>query len=746
MVALVAIGERLEPQDAATLTVAAARAAVTAVREDRNFRLLELRRDGDSEILVVECRSHVFSKNAYGIRFQEPLALRFFRDESKLPEVRPLRADFPDLLHENEQEPGEPIGLCVYQEPWAELRRTWTPQRFLRRIQWWLEAAAEGKLHPPELAPEQLFFDSFITVVLPEDFDVLCSKKDRAVALEGRSPQDGSRWVANATFRPVRQLLQNEDRNYALIALTLPEITHSRPERTPATLGELHERLAKRGAPIDEILFREILRLAEGTGLAHVLKQKTLLILTVPVSNPGGFTHIERRGFLIDAGMGELGVQAGVLDRSLDPNTYVQVHLFGELKLKPQWRSTKIIVPVELRDSFTPEKARRYSGIQDSGPRGVLAGYGALGSAIAENWMRGGWGRWDFIDPDLIYPHNLARHRAWEPHVGQSKVAVAQSLHQALFPKTPAPRAVPASGNDFGKPEVLELLQGAELIVDVTTSVGVPRDFSQRDDLGRSASAFISPSGNDSVLLIEDAKRVIRLDCLEPQYYRFILNAPWADAHLKGHKGELYIGAGCRDISGVIPGELVHLHGALLARQIRLRSAEPTAHIQVWRAHPDTGEVSTHAFGVTSPWIDNCLGFEIVWDHGLRTKLRAMREQALPKESGGVLLGYGDNMTRRIYVVDALSPPPDSYQSREEFQRGVQGLAARISEAAARTANIVNYIGEWHSHPRGVEANLSGTDLFQLVELALLLRQDGAPALMLIVGESSESWFSCEVG
>lgn len=741
---LVAFGQRLEHQEEEKLTVAAARAAVGAVREDRNFRLLELRRDDVSEILIVECRTHVFSKNACGIRFREPLALRFFRDASKLPEVRALRSDFPELLHENEQEPGEPVGLCVYQEPWAELRRTWTPQRFLGRIRWWLKAASEGKLHPPELAPEQLFFDSFITVVLPEDFDELCSRKDQALALEGRSPRDGSKWVVNATFRPVRQFLQNEDRNYALIALTLPEISHGRPERRPETLGQLHERLAKRGAPIDELLFREILRLSEG-GFPHVLKQKTLLILTVPVKNPGGSTRIERRGFLIDAGMGELGVQAGVLDRSVDPNTYVSAHLFGELRLKPQWHATKIIAPVELREAFTPEKARRYSGIQDAGPHGVLAGYGALGSAIAENWVRAGWGQWDFIDPDLIYPHNLARHRAWEPHVGQPKVAVAQSLYHALFRKALAPHAVHASANHFDEPEVLKLLQGADLIVDVTTSIGVPRDFSKRDDLRRCASAFITPTGNDSVLLMEDAKRIIRLDCLEPQYYRFILNASWSETHLKGHRGELYIGAGCRDISGVIPGELVQLHGALLARQIRLRSAEHTAQIMVWRAHSDTGEVRAHPFGVSLPRVDNRLGFEIVWDEGLRTKLRDMRERALPKESGGVLLGYADNVTGRIYVVDALSPPPDSYQSRAEFQRGVQGLADRVGEAATRTANIVTYIGEWHSHPRGIEADLSGTDLFQLVELALLLRQDGAPALMLIVGESGESWFSCEV-
>jgi integrative and conjugative element protein (TIGR02256 family) len=164
--------------------------------------------------------------------------------------------------------------------------------------------------------------------------------------------------------------------------------------------------------------------------------------------------------------------------------------------------------------------------------------------------------------------------------------------------------------------------------------------------------------------------------------------------------------------------------------------------MEIWRSNADTAEISAHQIDVHALRTDEGLTREIIWDDGLRAKLRQMRNKALPKESGGVLLGYTDQMTARTYVVDALSPPPDSYHSREEFRRGVQGLAARVKEAAERTANIVGYIGEWHSHPQGVEAEPSRTDLFQLVELAMILRQDGAQALMLIVGESDERWLN----
>jgi hypothetical protein len=59
-----------------------------------------------------------------------------------------------------------------------------------------------------------------------------------------------------------------------------------------------------------------------------------------------------------------------------------------------------------------------------------------------------------------------------------------------------------------------------------------------------------------------------------------------------------------------------------------------------------------------------------------------------------------------------------------------------VNEAAARTAGIVGYVGEWHSHPRGHSANPSPDDLIQLAELSLGMHADGLPALQLIVGES----------
>jgi integrative and conjugative element protein (TIGR02256 family) len=137
-------------------------------------------------------------------------------------------------------------------------------------------------------------------------------------------------------------------------------------------------------------------------------------------------------------------------------------------------------------------------------------------------------------------------------------------------------------------------------------------------------------------------------------------------------------------------------------------------------------------------------GLKIVWDAGIRERVRVWRARALPAETGGVLLGYFDLTAGKAYIVDALPPPPDSRADPTGFTRGVEGLGRAVAEAQRRTANIVGYVGEWHSHPIKIAARPSIDDVFLLVHLGIALHRDGLPALMLIVGEGDEGWYSAK--
>ncbi len=100
-----------------------------------------------------------------------------------------------------------------------------------------------------------------------------------------------------------------------------------------------------------------------------------------------------------------------------------------------------------------------------------------------------------------------------------------------------------------------------------------------------------------------------------------------------------------------------------------------------------------------------------------------------------MLLGYHDFNIKVVVIVAGLPAPPDGKASRDSFERGVVGLTEAVKDAGARTAGMVNYIGEWHSHPPGHSASPSRHDLVQLIHLTLGMSDDGLPAVQLIVGE-----------
>ena len=141
--AYIKFGEPLKSSQYGKLTIDAAKKIFCAIQTHQEFELVELRNLDEgrsfSEIVVVDCTNDgVPSKNDVGIKYRERLGLRFFKHPGKLPEIRTLRSDFPVTFHQNHVSSGEPLSLCIYFEPWSAIEHTWTAQKHLGRIQWWL--------------------------------------------------------------------------------------------------------------------------------------------------------------------------------------------------------------------------------------------------------------------------------------------------------------------------------------------------------------------------------------------------------------------------------------------------------------------------------------------------------------------------------------------------------------------------------------------------------------------------------
>ena len=771
------------------LVHAIAQKTLIACLATRDFHVIELRHlgqdEGISDIIIVDCvNDQVPTRNQYGIRVRERLALVFTSD--KLPEVRALRGNFPTLPHMNHVPLGEPASLCLYVDTWQALERTWTPQKHLQQILRWLTESAKGTLHQYAQALEPLYFESLFEIILPPDFDaksensnlvlvpqlvlidrppfkfkvIRCNFQDKGLLAPQDPPKKkvykvpilgfpaGKYKKEGSLLVPQENIEDKEIPNFTILAVKIPPIVHGNIEQYPGTLGELCDQIEKRGVKILDTLKNAVKERSVG-GVCQDKLNTCLLILSIQMQRSSDSLpeRTFRQAFHVISDLANLGKKIGILMVGTDEKLY-PIPLLGEVAKDSNndWRTIKIC-PVEVKTAVTSELAQIASDInpQTASFKGVLAGVGALGSTLAELWAKEHWGTWCFIDQDILKSHNIIRHIANDFYVGVYKADVVRHMVTINYQDNYYhASSIVKSANDFKDEDVKEAISKSDFFVDATTTIEVPRDIAQKVDVPRSVSVFLTPNGKDSVLLIESSDRSIKLDALEAQYYRSIINTEWGKYHLDGHKGN--IRAGCRDVSVIISYETIQFHAALLARQIRLLRDRLEAHICIWSCDSETGALSAYKISACVSVLSKCGDWNVIIDNDLKEKISKTRMSQLPNETGGVILGYIDQKLKNIYVVDMLSAPPDSEANRTGFTRGVTNLKTDLEEARRRTAGILDYIGEWHSHPEFTTAYPSAIDRLLIKQLAEALALDGQLALMVIVGSAGEMSISVKEG
>lgn len=728
----------LKLEDPQVLALSRARRLCDAVARHRDFKLVELLRvpvsdEAFSEFLIVdvEC-DDVPPKNTAGIRYRERLALCASSDDQALVEVLALRKDFPVLMHQNQYSAaGLPISLCLYFESARAVMRTWTPEAFLRRIQWWLERSSHGDLHAADQPPEHLFFASKYELVLPWNYDDLIRENTRNFVVVRQTDRKNGGFTSFLLPADMRMAGAPTIKH---IELNLPPIVHGQVERDPTQLGELADLLEAREVDLLDKLRTALREGIDETGVSAADSgQGTVILLHIPISRETGAAPdgIARRAFMIPTGVLELGLSCDAL---IHHEGRYFVNWLGLGQASEEWKK-QLTLPMEVLRQNDCAAARIQSGILEVGPKGVLIGNGSLGSTLLNIWGRAGWGTWTIIDKDHVKPHNLSRHAAYYQHVGLDKAVVAAEMHAAALHGASHITPVVADACEIAAPDVRQALEQAEFVVDASTTLEYPRAVSADDALPRHVSVFVTPNGNAGVLLAEDSARKCKLRTLEAQYYRALIQEEWGATHLVGHVRTFWSGASCRDISMVMPYSRILGQASTLSEQIQAASICDEARIRVWQREPDTASVAGHVVAVAEERQIELVDLKLYIDEGAISQMQLLREQTLPNETGGILLGYYDFNVNSVVVVAGMPPPEDSKHSRTGFERGVLGVKESVEAAANRTAGVVGYIGEWHSHPPGHSAKPSRDDLIQLTHLALGMADDGLPAVQIIIGE-----------
>lgn len=721
------------------LRISKAESTYKAIQKNPAFTLRKIYiRDENGvriETIIVDIELDLPQVPKYQFLPIEPLAIVFKEKDSWFPEIFSLRTDFPQAPHLNLTPNGIPRSLCVYADDFSHVELYWTAEDFLNRICLWFEKNSRGVLHQPDQPLEPFFLPGIDEIIIPADFrkpdknenkllvgTLIERKKSSTVLLE---------WCTHQQFESFKKENKNI-RPYHVFFLRGNVKTHGIISNSPTTIASLNYHLKPFGLSlVDEIRAHLIDKFKK-----KIFSEKDGLILLIELPQKRNIDSKPERidfvAFMVDDAIKEIG-------QKIDALYVLEGKLHPIELLRPSEKSGKDIGIKMLNPilGLTPERAALLSGISmdDSKSQFVLIGAGSLGSHLLNHFVRMGFGRWSVIDSDHLLPHNTARHILNGFSIGFNK---ADGVNRFLSTLYSSDSIITSFQQDFlSKEEDKELvgkIAEADAVIDVSASLPVERKIAIEILCKRAISVFLTPSGLSSVLLVEDSIRRNRLDGLEAQYLRWVISTEEGKDHLKNHMGFQRYGGSCREISSLIPNDLVGLHSSILSQQVRASLKHSNPQISMWNSSAD-GSVSRVDVIVHPQSSINNGDWTIIFDEGIINKLSALRKETLPNETGGILLGYFDTRRKRIYIVDGLEPPRDSKNSPTHFIRGFHGLSEKRGEILNRSANIVDFVGDWHSHPAGVDVKPSRDDLNLLKYNAQNMGRAGVPGVILIIGD-----------
>ncbi len=423
-------GEQPEPIHVCT------QALVKACKRFSGVEFLELRQEneagGVTEYVVIEAGDGtIVGENPGGVHRVETLAIAV-NPRLRVPvTAHALREDFPALSHLHRSEPGMPKILCLYDVDWSGVERIWTAERFLERMFWWLRESSELRLHRDDQPLEQMFYESPFQLILPALDPTQLANGECKLRVEMTDS------IGKITLRAVVDSdASTKEAGYQLLNIMVKPVEPTSVVMFPANLGELHDQLVEWGSELSKHL-ADTVHEAASSGLRksdQSDKQGILILAWVPRLRNGEVDRMDVKGYMLEINLFDLAASFEMLAPPTAQGVYYPALQLGGYTGET-WKGLGVR-PVEVRGSLNAEFARDLSAVDPATAtfKGVLAGTGALGGMLADIWTRLAWGNWTFVDPDLLLPHNVARHVACDDYVGFRKADVLQEMMRHIYP------------------------------------------------------------------------------------------------------------------------------------------------------------------------------------------------------------------------------------------------------------------------------------------------------------------------
>jgi molybdopterin/thiamine biosynthesis adenylyltransferase len=692
-------------------------------------RVGEPKTNGESTQIDVDVRVQLPSRSRCngisetGVRTVETCVLIFGSDwPLSAPKVF-LRADFPlNLPHINPHRKGERVSPCLFEGSLDELLHRIGLDAIVDQLIDWLHKAAAGTLLDLEQGWEPTRRDSCPSTVVfsaekvaaaaPADGTILVVPADY-VTIDG-----GLYAIINADLTaqvdPVFYQEVHNDKlgkwgnGYAAAFIARAPMTEGHPHvvgyyqpETVVDLATLLDRAAELGInrdalnqSLDDYFSRSVWDIQQNScGWVHGLYAIVILTIQRPVS------------------------LVGSPGRSVEVLPYVVRY---KLNTQSILERNATVHPAFHAHSLSPELLARTSGVSTAATSQplVMFGCGSLGSKIAMQLGRAGFGSMTFVDNESMSPHNAARHALIERTsvlAPPRKSALMKAAFESLSHLQSRAFDINAVALVVDPEQFAATVpQDATLIVDTTASLQVlaaeTRSAALNQSPARLARVAMYGQGRSVVVLLEGQGRAGRVDDLTAFLFECCRFVPELRASIAGDTSEptrIFVGDNCRSLTMPMSDAVVSRSASLAGLQLErwLVGGLPK------EATLCAGVSDAEGLGMT--WTRFSLGpttvLEVADDGGwniriLQPVVQAIHADALrwgTLETGGALVGRISFENRTITIAGIVDAPPDSVRESARFVLGINGLVQNLRAANAASLGHLVFIGTWHSHPKG---------------------------------------------
>lgn len=698
--------------------------------------LIGIRKVEDDFLLDIEFDVERPQSPPVEILNHERIGILVYQQRSRPIEVYALRKDFPQTLHQYLTPPNSPRVLCLFEEGPREVMGQLTPNMLLGRIANWLKRAAVQALHSQDQPLEPLLLTQSRILIDPELVET--SQDDQTVwAVEGVSENP----LVLRAKKADKNLNQAERQfTYQILSVIVPAWNSRLIEYLPYSLQALCDLFVRLNFDLVATIRSFVRKTKASNTWLRVKHCKLILVMMLPKSRTEGgeIEDQENWAFLIGGTLEDLGEKLGLYGKVdglgigyvLGPDDPHALDEIVVLPLKPTYRLSR-------------ELAQLFSGIEAEPHKIIAVGAGALGSQVIMNLARQGFGEWTIIDDDVLLPHNLARHALSPYFEGVNKAEALAFEVRTLLNDYSAAKAVTSNLHNYDGSETADLFtafSNCDLALDFSASHSVSNYLTHINGPKNRITGFIGPLGHYFVLIAEGTGQVARLDDLEAQLSAAIANDEQLQDFYGTHGNVIPYAGSCRDVSIQLPQDIVALYSGIASHWVKtnLDSEEPSIHIWKWSLNSLSIE---HIQARVKPIICNSINdWDVRLSEGVIEKMREARQQRLPNETGGVLLGSIHVQYKVVQIVDLIFSPPDSVEWPTMYIRGSEDLRNQIDRKSGLSGGDLRYVGEWHTHPRGHTSEPSRLDLEAHLYLTEQMAAEGLPGIILIQGEDYDPY------